>query len=47
MGVGQSALLNLKRAAIAAEVCAIGWLIHTEDLFWIIGSVFCCLCLFV
>jgi O-Antigen ligase len=32
---GQSTLLNLKRAAIAVEVCAIGWLIHTEDLNWI------------
>ena len=32
---GQPALLNLKRAAIAVEVCAIGWLIHTEDLNWI------------
>jgi O-antigen ligase len=47
-GVGQSALLNLKRAAIAAEVCAIGWLIHTEDLNWItptlLASIGCIAC---
>jgi len=32
---GHPALVNLKRAAIAVEVCAIGWLMHTEDLNWI------------